>query len=1104
MSEGHSAPRGIEVPEKTEADPKPESATRSDSTSTGSASSSQQTSSNAFDWLEWPSSLQWVPNNLTWAKIKPTIRSAIAAWLSTILFLIPAVERFLGQASFLILITAFMSPPNDSFMAVLEREFMILSFVTTAWGWSCLGIKLADLARVDRNPSATFLDAVTGQYLEVGVPHGHPRCFYIFRKRCDTVYSGSGGSQSDFCLCSRVSLFVWIFLLQRRRCFRIHSIRNTGKAIVLPVVFHSAIAILTSIVIFPSSVSAQFTTRLGLVLTPLAKSFELHQAVLKENPYSPEFSSMASTITSLVAKSEAGLNSLAASARLLGGDLVYSRFPPTDFMALQKHAKRMAVRANGMARYFLLLDPTREKFPLTPVPSRGGTPIGSPVISRPPSPTREQTEDRLDSPPTPTRRSQHTHHSHRHSLLHNSLLHLSIKKNEQVVGVFESQRFLDLEAHLSHPEVEAYTKETAKLLSQSCTPLLKSCQGSVNWIQDWLAFVRRGTLARLIGGAKQQRALEQRMGELEAVRQDLTVALDEFRKDKRHLVLEPWNPLFDPSHEPEHDMPPHRYLFHCYVYQYHLIQMSVNVKIMLDTIHDMEKERKEARLWTPAHKLFLDWSNWHSSDFDEDEEDPDKIQGYPPAVEEYDLGMTRCRDPDALPPRNGFEWAMSLLYRGVVELGRGNTLFALKAATLTVILCLPSFLKSSATFAYENRFIWAIFMGQSTLSRFRGDTVFGLSARVLSTFFGGVLGLVMWYISAGAGNGNAYGLAAVCAVCYPFFFFGRLYYPGPPMRVVILFVTANLVIGYSYQDQYIVTPGSPGFGWEVAWRRFLLVTVGVVAAGIFSLFPPSTTIRHYERTTMATTVSELGTMYCDIISFANSSRGMDTQAIVTALIAIRSKIRRSITLKSNAVYEVCFSLRIICSFLTSNSFPCEDDGQLSDIKKSWSCNCKQLAYSLSHLFSIVENMDPSWTRAFLRRTRLLDADFQGDVLAVISMISTALRTGSALPQITPCPLIDRFQSHLGLHHNDSEEDYGIPKTLNLETLQNEQYLMFCVGIATTYGIISRLDRLMVTVKEIVGEQYHIHGAGVPLPIRTAPRIPLGSRTNTMEYRPPQV
>lgn len=37
--------------------------------------------------------------------------------------------------------------------------------------------------------------------------------------------------------------------------------------------------------------------------------------------------------------------------------------------------------------------------------------------------------------------------------------------------------------------------------------------------------------------------------------------------------------------------------------------------------------------------------------------------------------------------------------------------------------------------------------------------------------------------------------------------------------------------------------------------------------------------------------------------------------------------------------------------------------------------------------------------------------------------------------------------------------------------------MFSVGISTAFGIINRLDRLMLAVKEIVGEQYHIHGVG---------------------------
>ena len=44
-----------------------------------------------------------------------------------------------------------------------------------------------------------------------------------------------------------------------------------------------------------------------------------------------------------------------------------------------------------------------------------------------------------------------------------------------------------------------------------------------------------------------------------------------------------------------------------------------------------------------------------------------------------------------------------------------------------------------------------------------------------------------------------------------------------------------------------------------------------------------------------------------------------------------------------------------------------------------------LTHSLSHLLSVVKHLEPAWTRAFLKRARFLDPDFQGDVLAVICL-----------------------------------------------------------------------------------------------------------------------
>jgi hypothetical protein len=59
------------------------------------------------------------------------------------------------------------------------------------------------------------------------------------------------------------------------------------------------------------------------------------------------------------------------------------------------------------------------------------------------------------------------------------------------------------------------------------------------------------------------------------------------------------------------------------------------------------------------------------------------------------------------------------------------------------------------------------------------------------------------------------------------------------------------------------------------------------------------------------------------------------------------------------------------------------------------------------------------------------------------MIASSLRTGNPLPQITPAPLLDRFMLKyhgLDIIHKEAEEDYGLPRSLTLDTLQDEQYL----------------------------------------------------------------
>ena len=74
----------------------------------------------------------------------------------------------------------------------------------------------------------------------------------------------------------------------------------------------------------------------------------------------------------------------------------------------------------------------------------------------------------------------------------------------------------------------------------------------------------------------------------------------------------------------------------------------------------------------------------------------------------------------------------------------------------------------------------------------------------------------------------------------------------------------------------------------------------------------------------------------------------------------------------------------------------------------------------------------------------------GKILS-IGLISTALRGGTPIPQITPCPLLDRFLRHnhgLNIALGEEDNEYGLPRTATVDLLEDEQYM---------YGIFPSYD-----------------------------------------------
>lgn len=213
-----------------------------------------------------------------------------------------------------------------------------------------------------------------------------------------------------------------------------------------------------------------------------------------------------------------------------------------------------------MDLYFSLIDPTRTKFPVTPAPSRPPTPgpeTRTPIATRPPSIITEEAHfprvntmnSDLGSPPTtpsspvgdsPTASAfplSSTHrHSHSHNHLHHHLLHIALTRNiEPAVGLFESQRYLNLENNrFREPEAEANTEHSTALLQESCDDLLKHGALALAGITAWFPRVRRQRFNPFAPPKRIEANQKEKMTKLMALRDGFEGALKEFLQTKRY------------------------------------------------------------------------------------------------------------------------------------------------------------------------------------------------------------------------------------------------------------------------------------------------------------------------------------------------------------------------------------------------------------------------------------------------------------------------------------------------------------------------------------------------------------------------------------------
>ncbi|ORX36432.1 hypothetical protein BD324DRAFT_580777 [Kockovaella imperatae] len=999
----------------------------------------RSTSGRFFLIQKWTSAIighrwfSWIPSRLTLAHFKPVARCAIAAWIGLLLQLIRPTEAALGYAAFFVLVIAFMIPPALPFIQSLEIYINLYSFAAIGWAWTALGVFIAGQIRVplsdDRiaearakwapfESSAASLDRrliFEGTYIEarsasvlavfLGVGTG---TFLWYKMRTQP-------SPATFPLvlsCILMDIGLTTAALYPTPYY------TSGLLFFLPMAVQGGIAILCSLVVFPESVSHSFLSKIRGVLAPMSQALdETVKLFERSNLEIHDWAEHSRAIRQKLLISLDGIPPLRTQKRYLRVDISYGLLSPRDAHEIFDRVAALQARSGGLAFFFDVLVTNTLHAHLD------SSAWSAHNISIPHSQTASGlvTPDEHPRPPSRAISAEHLAHT---------LLRLS-HRTQRPVGLWESQRYMDVERPFADDTADAL--EQLDILSNTAHELVSACHSSLNATMTLAASF---SASRPPAGAA-------------SVLKSHRDALARFHK-LRLKALASYRRAFETGSSEVYRKVHFRNLFQSFVAQYHLIEFSEALIDTLELMESLRLSRTRRRFWTPKLSDLIAHSRGSEDGRGNDV----------PMYEDDVLGLVKRRDPESTPFDSSTLDLLSRLTRLPDLLGTRSFAFLLKAGVLTVLTALPQFLKQSAAFYYYNRGIWCTIMAQMTLAVFAGDTAGAWIARVVASFWGALLGTVVWYIGCGASSGNAFGLGAICAATFPLAMFFRLHFPGQVLTSVMTTVTFALVIGYSYLNGTVGALTDAKWGFDVAWRRLVCVLIGITSAYIFSYLPPAYSSKRAIRQSYAGVIVDTGSILCGVLSQANlrSPRMANDPSTRNEVLTLRAKLAKLGARHANAKLE--YSLR--------GRWPEERYRALLEALRD--------SLLLLHQFHhVLTQMDMPWRQLLLNRTRFDDPLFLGDVLAVFSMTSTALAAGTALPQITPSPLVARFRMgktkglELPAHLTHTAE------LVTIDVMESVEYMRYALGITTSFSLLARLDRIVVICKTLLGEHYHVSG-----------------------------
>ncbi|KAM0351151.1 hypothetical protein ACHAPU_002935 [Fusarium lateritium] len=488
-----------------------------------------------------------------------------------------------------------------------------------------------------------------------------------------------------------------------------------------------------------------------------------------------------------------------------------------------------------------------------------------------------------------------------------------------------------------------------------------------------------------------------------------------------------------------------------------ILNMAVAVEKLLEYILTLSEKRTALRIWFPSRLQYAFTWLFHGRvtfpGYDVSaEEDPDKLldsETFDEQTKETRRRLEISRGyKGASARRNKLSKVIIATYNWLVN---PAGMYAMRMVIVTVALSVPAVIPSTAGFFYREKGIWAVISAQTVLLVYLADFTFSLVARTVGTIIGGLMGMVTWYIGAGSGIGNPYGMAAATGVMIVPLLWARLYLPPAfAFATIMAGATFSLVVGFSWDHGHIVQYGLPGQGYEAFWKRVVTVLIGFVAAFIVQLFPSPPSGTAHVCKTLANTVRSLSDHYALLISHWGRTDKNNALGAVAENISIE-------------VAEILLALNPSIALLKGElSFGPFDQKLLRQTQEQ----CQYMNQALGGLLNLASTLPKGLQDRLVSVAGILDDRNIGDIMAVLGIIEQALRTGSPLPERLPGPLVQRA---IDSFHAQSHE-----VILTTELVRDENHRRYCVAVILYFKFLGSIDDLMMVLKAALGERHVIY------------------------------